>query len=1080
MFSFFKKLSKKEQKELLFIDYDIDGIYIRCNENISEDIISFYNNLFYELDSENIATYKDKKLYIQSQNIYTLLDDERATMLMLPSFYDGRLEINHYGLLQKNAKFKYKFIVDNNELFGYELLGSVIKLSSTRYYLLPKEMYKVLKLIDKANSLDKTYNRYLVIEFIQTQSNENITYKGLLDNDFVTTVKGVGVDIKENNDGSLYLQPLVSGLNYEDIFRNRQTILKHSDDSLLLTKTEDGKIVRFAFDEKKLSGAKKILQTKQIPKSQAQAFKENPEAFLPEFDSEEIDLDLGYRILGYTTELYVGYFGSDKLETPISQVLNTGKEITVSNNKKLETLINAMSDMELYDLRVQTDKVLESGGKDILIGDEQYPVEFVDNILKKKQEKNPDESFDTDSIVKKTYFLKIKSNDENGIKEEKTDVTFGQNPSIINLSEKVYSIYWQNMKLEPYPHQIVALNWMIDLFNNKFPGGLLADDMGLGKTFQIIAFINYLYNVKNIDDKNHRVLIVAPTTLLSTWKNEIENSVIDKDKFRVRIIQGRNNALKKMSNKIKDSIELCTEPQLQGLLDNDIDVINLLRYNIYITTYETMSNYQLAFSQQNIFGFILSVYDEAQKIKNPNARVTVGAKGISSNIQFSVIVTGTPIENELRDLWSLFDTFDPIFIESWKKFRETYVKPLTETNTKVIENKLRDKISNYMLRRLKQEHLKGLPNKNFINMDIEMDSKEVKLHKNILSSDIHHMEKLQRLRLLSLHPLLLDIEDTLSAEDIEKLTDRSLFFSSSKMKALEKILEEVKSKQEKIIIFVIRYSMQTLLKTALDKKYGLNITIINGKNNNRTYVNEKLAIFEATKGFDIMILSPLSAGVGLTITSANNVVHLERHWNPAKEEQASDRVYRIGQKKDVNIYYLIHYTNENILTFDQGLNQLISNKKALSDGTLIPSPSVKDSEIIESFFGKISTEEYLQNLSASEFEQEIFALLKKANFKCHFTSKQPTENGADIIAIKEDKKIVIQCKHTSKNKKQGRDAIRQLVSEAMPIYSTKAIYIAVTNYYFNDNAKELAKKHNIYIIEKDELLEYINGKELIF
>jgi SNF2 family DNA or RNA helicase len=625
------------------------------------------------------------------------------------------------------------------------------------------------------------------------------------------------------------------------------------------------------------------------------------------------------------------------------------------------------------------------------------------------------------------------------------------------------------MKLTPYPHQIVALNWMVDLFNKNFPGGLLADDMGLGKTFQIISFINYLYNIKKVDHGSQRILIVAPTTLLSTWKNEIETSLIDRSAFRVRIIQGRNNALKKMSDKIKESIELGVQPELNTLVNEDADVINLLRDNIYVTTYETMSNYQLVFSQQNIFGFVLSVYDEAQKIKNPNARVTVAAKGISSNIRFSMIVTGTPIENELRDLWSLFDTIDPVFIESWKTFRATYVNSLKDADMTLVENKLREKISNYMLRRLKQDHLKGLPEKNFKDVDVEMNSDEVAMHKEILAADTHHMEKLQELRLLSLHPSLLKMKQTITPDLLSELTDEKIFFKSSKMRALENILEQVEKKKEKILIFVIRYSMQTLLKTALDKKYGLNITIINGKNNKRTYVDEKLEEFETKDGFDIMILSPLAAGVGLTITSANHVVHLERHWNPAKEDQASDRVYRIGQEKDVSIYHLIHKTDNGILTFDQGLNKLISNKRELSNGTLIPTPSVKDSEIVESFFGTVSNEEYLQNLSPEEFEQEIFGLFQKAGFRCHLTSKQPTESGTDIVAIKEGKTIVIQCKHTSKNKKQGRDAIRQLVAEAMPTYPN-AVYVAITNYYFNNNAKTLAEKHKIICLEKRELL----------
>ncbi len=1079
MFSFFNKLSKKEQKNLLNVEYTQEGINIEFNQEISDNnLASFYDDFFQELDTEGIAKLKNKVLHIESENIYTLLEDERASMLMLPSEYTGSLEIKHRGLLKNDARFEYKFILDNKELFGYEVLGSILKVSNTRHFILPEDMYKVLNAIDIAHKSDKTYDRYVVIEQIQGLDDDKIIYNGLLDNDFVTTVKGVGVEIKEEDDGSLHIQPLIPGLDHEDVLRNHNTILNHEDDSLLLTKTSDGKIIRFALNDKKLSGAKKILQTKRISKSQAKAFKENPEAFLPNFDKEEIDLDLGYRILGYTTELYVGYFGSDKLETPMSQVLNTGGEVILEDDK-LETSLSTMSETEIDSLKDEIEEALENGDTEFLIGEDSYSIELINDILNKKQEDIASEpNQDEENTVKKTYLLKIKSNDESSITETETDVHLGQDPSLIELSDKEKVTHWQNMKLKPYPHQIVALNWMIDLFNKEFPGGLLADDMGLGKTFQIISFINYLYNIKKVDHENHRILIVAPTTLLSTWKNEIENSVIDKDVFRVRIIQGRNNALKKMSDKIKESIELGIQPELNNLVNDDADVINLLRDNIYVTTYETMSNYQLVFSQQNIFGFVLSVYDEAQKIKNPNARVTVAAKGISSNIRFSMIVTGTPIENELRDLWSLFDTFDPVFIESWKTFRDKYVKSLKDADTALVENKLREKISNYMLRRLKQEHLKGLPEKNFKDVDVEMNSGEIIMHNEILAADTHHMEKLQELRLLSLHPSLLKMKQTITPDLLRELTDENTFFKSSKMSALEKILGDVQKRKEKILIFVIRYSMQTLLKTALDKKYSLNITIINGKNNNRTYVDEKLAEFEATDGFDIMILSPLAAGVGLTITSANHVVHLERHWNPAKEDQASDRVYRIGQEKDVGIYHLIHKANDDMLTFDQGLNRLISNKRELSNGTLIPTPSVKDSEIVESFFGTVSDEEYLQNLSPEEFEQEILGLFQKAGYRCHLTSKQPTESGTDIVAIKNGKTIAIQCKHTRKNKKQGRDAIRQLVAEAMPTYP-EAVYVAVTNYYFNKNSRDLAESHNIRLIEKDKLLKFVDNTNLI-
>ena len=611
---------------------------------------------------------------------------------------------------------------------------------------------------------------------------------------------------------------------------------------------------------------------------------------------------------------------------------------------------------------------------------------------------------------------------------------------------------------------------MISLYKQSFPGGLLADDMGLGKTFQIISFLNYIYNVKSpqVAHREKRILIVAPSILLSAWKNEIEAAVNDKDAFRVKIIQGKTPALVKIRNLVKEHQTLDIKNEVQNLALNNLDTIDLLNNNIYITTYETLGNYQLAFAQQELFNFEVCIFDEAQKIKNPSARVSQAAKGISANIPFSIMVTGTPIENELRDLWSMFDTFDPKFIRSWKEFRETYVKPLTQSNGNEIETKLRHKVSNYMLRRLKKDHLTDLPSKEFKYIDVVMSNDELEHHNSIISGNIHHMDKLQKLRLLSLHPSLLDIGKKINSSDLENLTDPKKFFKPTKMQALLKLLDEIKSKNEKVLIFVIRHSMQTLLQSALNQYYDLDIDIINGKNKSREVVDKKLENFKQTANFNIMILSPLAAGVGLTITEANNVIHLERHWNPAKEDQASDRVYRIGQEKNVSIYHFLHRADD-VKTFDDGLNELINTKKSLSDGTLIPTPAIKDSELVGTFFGEPDEAEKWALMSPKEFEIEVMRLYEQDGYTCRLTTKQPTEAGTDIFAIKDGRKLAIQCKHTRNKTKQNNTALYQLISEAKIAYPD-ASYIAITNYYFNENAHNLAQDQGITLVELPAIL----------
>ena len=1079
MFEFLKKLKQTEKEELLNLDTNVSDISISLNTQYSnQSIVSLYKELFEELASEDFGVYKGSTLHLTHKNIYTLFEDERASMLMLPSFFNGNMIVTHRGFLDSDASFDVEYVVDDRPMFGIKVLGSILKISEYEQYLLPQEMYKVVQLIKKSTKTNLASDRYTVVEYIQLDQSSKVYYKGLKENDFIHTVDSVGINVDEKEDGSLELSPLIRGLSSDFVKNNEHLINSHDDPSLLLTQANDGKINRYILNDAKLSGAKKIINTATIPKEQAKSFKRNPEAFLEDFTEEEIDVSQYRlnRIVGLTTEVYVGFFGSEKLETPISQVLKAGRELVVSEdevenvNQKIENL----SPSERVGLEQIVQKAIDENQDTVMFDGEEFPVSTISGALNDfLTSTEPPENRETT----KDLMLDIENNDgkPSTINGELKD------PNDVDISFTHYEAHWQNIIFEPKNHQVQALNWMISLYKNRFPGGLLADDMGLGKTFQIISFMNYLFNLHTpkVDHTEKRILIVAPTILLSSWKNEIDKFVREKDAFRVKILKGRNQGLVNLRDLVKENGSLDVSESANNLAQNNLELLDLLRSNVYITTYETLNNYQLAFAQQDIFQFEMVVFDEAQKIKNPSARISRAAKGISSNIPFSMIVTGTPIENELRDLWSLLDTMDPVFIGPWKDFRKEFVQPLSESSTQDIESKLHKKISNYMLRRMKQDHLEGLPSKEFKYIEVMMNSNEVEEHNNIINSSLHHMDKLQKLRLLSLHPSLIGLDKTITPTQLESLTDKKEFFKPSKMQALVKLLDLIKSRNdgEKVLIFIIRRSMQTLLQAALKQKYGISVDIINGDNNTKEVTDRKLESFSSSKGFGIMILSPLSAGVGLTITAANNVIHFERHWNPAKEDQASDRVYRIGQDKDVNIYHLVH-EYEDLKTFDKGLNQLISNKKALSNGALIPTPAIRDVEFVNSFFGERNEEEQLELMNSLEFEIEIKRLFEIMNYRCHLTTNYPRENGADVIAMKNENIFAIQCKHTSNRTRQNHTAIYQLIADARTEYPDAKL-VAVTNFYFNKNAKDLAKKNHVILIELNQLVSILKKQSTI-
>jgi len=1065
MFDFLRRIGKQARKQLITYEYDEKGIYFLLDSiALDQEAIELYKQLFEKLEEEEFGELVENfKLSIDHIMVYDLLKDDRASFFPFPPIFAGNMDVKHRGFLDQDALFDVAFVLDDELIFNPQVVGTVLKKSDNEHYLLNEAMYISYLAIQKANKSDNAALRYAAIETMQSFEEERVYYKGLREDDIVHNVGKLGIDIVEHQSGDIDIYPLIPGLETEYIIKNSTTIANHPTTNLVLTHVDNDKIVRYVLNEKQLRSAKSIVKQKTIPKSQADKFKTNPELFFSKDDTEAIDFSK-YRLIrvtGLRSEPYIGFFGSVKIETPMSQVLAAGDDVALIDKEQVTAMIEGLDDAQREKLKNEIEKAKETNEEVISYDDfEVLPVKVVEPIL------NSIEALPAYKVGKKqknSKFLEIDSNDEKKLGDSKNSAVS------IKPSNEKKSREWANISLafEPKRHQVIGFNWLKTLYENEYKGGLLADDMGLGKTFQIVAFINYLYNTtsKPLESTSHRILIVAPSILLTSWKNEIENIVIDKQNFRVKILRGKNSALDGLGKAFLDGPERGKELAL-----NSLDVIDLLRYNIHITTYETLSSYQLAFAHKELFGFEVCVFDEAQKIKNPNARITQAAKGISANVPFTILATGTPIENELRDLWSLFDAFDPVYIGPWKTFREKFVKPMNnQEKIKDIERELREKIGDYMLRRLKKDHLEGLPLKEVMHIDVPMSNDEIDKHKRIVNSSMHHMEKLQKLRVMSLHPDLVELEGELTFEEFYRFSDPENFFKPSKLKKLISLLNSIEQKQEKVLIFVIRHIMQTFLQSALEKQYGINVEIINGKNNNQNIVDRKLESFEKKDGFNILILSPLAAGVGLTITAANHVVHLERHWNPAKEDQASDRVYRIGQKKDVHIYHLVHSADENIKTFDQGLNELINKKKSLSDGTLIPTPSVKDSEIIETFFGKLDSETKWDLMSPAEFEIEVMRLFEKNGYRCHLTSKVPTESGADIVAIKNDKTFAIQCKHTCKKKKQGREAIRQLITEAKITYP-RAEMVAVTNHYFNDNARKLATHHGVELIEKDKLV----------
>ena len=1078
MFSKFFKKKQKELNELTDFNYTIDTINISIDiEQASNDVSTYLELIIEELIDENLVTFSDGIIKINHKDVYNISSNYLA-IFSFPKFFNGSLEVELEGLInQDNSKFIiHLYETSNIKILPYKIFGSILHITNNKFMLLPENIYNIFVSKDNTKNSNE-FKKYQFIELLQKDITEKVKFNGLRDNDFIETVTSIELDIVENENNDIVISPKIAGLSKELTSKYQDVI--DSNDNLLITEVLDNNVIRNIIDEKNIKIAQAINKKTIIPKDEAGLFFANPMSHFEDLDiddntKEELEnvvLAKGYRIIGIGKP-YNGYFGSVKIDTPLSKVLKADPSFVFTIDKDEANEFIEENKDDLIEVRHKLETAITNEVDSVIIADRNflnYELNTYLTMVNKHIKKQAGSGGEGNTKDNKDVLL-INPNDGDNIEFENHSNKKLADISINNKAE--YSNYL-NFDFTPYKHQVVALNWLIDLYSNKYSGCLLADDMGLGKTFEVISFIDYLLR-KN---SNAKILIVAPTVLINNWNNEFKSSLKTIDRYGIKIIRGKNTALDKLSS-------ITTGERTESEVLKDLDVVNFLEdNNIYITTYKTLQKYQFAWVTDAI-NLDCIVYDEAQNIKNPNTLQTQAAKAVSSNENiFNILMSGTPIENELRDLWCLFDLFDPSFFGSWKNFRKMYVAKSDEN----LELLLRTKISNYMLRRMKSDILEGLPNKYEPRLDTDnpshypalntvLNEKEVIDYIEIVNSSRQALSKLRDLRLYSLHPILLEKDKLIN---IDELVNQDILNQFSKTKRLLSLLEEIKKKDEKVIIFVISKSMQLLLQYTLRTPLEMGeISVINGDNNKSNTMHTKLDNFKKKDGFNLIILSPLAAGVGLTINEANHVIHLERHWNPAKEDQASDRVYRIGQTKDVYIHHIISRLPDNMKkrSFDEGLNQLIMNKKTLSNDTLIPTSAVSEKDLASSIFDNDNNSaksefEDIDNMTFDEFEFYVKEIFNSKGYSSSLTEKIPTEFGADVIAIKGNEIIAIQCKHSRVGAKIDKQAIMQLHSEAKDHYKTTKL-IAITNSYFNTNAINLAEVHNIEIIDRSNILDF--------
>lgn len=448
-----------------------------------------------------------------------------------------------------------------------------------------------------------------------------------------------------------------------------------------------------------------------------------------------------------------------------------------------------------------------------------------------------------------------------------------------------------------HDYQVEGYIWLQRLYNIRV-GGLLADEMGLGKTVQVIAFMALLLEQNILAP----AIIVCPRTLVKNWKSELARFLPRArvyehiGPYRVRTVEFFQN------------------------------------WDVVITSYETLVSDELILGQVD---WTVCVCDEAQKIKNFTTAAARVCKALKARLRLAL--TGTPVENSLGDLWSIVDFVQPGLLGSYQEFRNRFERPLladtSEATRERVERELLACLYLVYKRRTKNEYLKELPPKTEERYYIPLSNLQQQLYRNIVAEiKGGHLQRGQVLgairRLLNVcaHPFI-------ETREYKYASPRDLKQSCPKLARTLELLHNIRKSAEKCLIFTDSRAMQEILVRVILDEFGFIPTIINGESVNRLELVED---FNKTNGFSVMILSPRAAGTGLNITSANHVIHYTRWWNPAVENQATDRVHRIGQTKPVFIHLPICTINSG-LTAEQVLDSLLHQKSVLAERILVPS-----------------------------------------------------------------------------------------------------------------------------------------------
>jgi hypothetical protein len=837
--------------------------------------------------------------------------------------------------------------------------------SRNRLYRLDPETAGIIQAIEDFNALPEDDRRgtamWSAFGTIRSSAERlGIQLDAALRSNSVVIPSEIGLELVSHPDGSMSFAPRspeLGGPEFRTAFFNNA----HVPDVYSISRP-DGRRVRVLLQEKHREVLRRMKRVTRRPREEAERLARTPEVV---FDGVlgDVVLEYGNRVSGVGVIDFAPSPRDPSQSGIVGQVAPSRGEVAGDVQRETET--PGTTDSSNINISATT----TTGDPVSIPVNNQEASAFAKTIIDAVKQGQTTVGFGDQQIVIDPALLAQVSAHARGMNEQDRQyLLIFENDEILDAADSLSLTQARELgiarplqlpsSLEPEvqlkEHQKLGVQWLQRCAEiPKRTGVLLADDMGLGKTLQVLTWLASAIEAGRLNDGNSSsrdgpfrpALVIAPLILVDagTWTAEMESRFRSYGAvFRPWLVLHGTDVSKVMAD--TDDRDALNRPRL--------DPAKIMRYRVVITTYETLVNYQHSLAQlvngRSMWSIVVT--DEAQRYKEMRTKVSHAIKALSP--PFHIASTGTPVENRLLDLWNIMDSVQPGLLGTAREFSQRYESRLPQGggNTADVLGDLRRELffgaPNAFLLRRGKEQLTDLPEKTERVIGCPMSEEELR-HEVRLVGALQQgagrlsLQVLQELAARSQHPAY-------AGGELDLTRTAELVRQSTKLTELMRLLREIRGRGEKVLVFARHVAIQQLLSAAISKEFGVDVAIVNGSTrpggagNAGQHRRRLLTRFESQPGFGVIVLSPFVAGVGLTITAANHVVHYGRWWNPAVESQATDRAYRIGQVKPVTVYYLVSRAPRDRLphgTFDEALHSLISRRRSLARDFLHPERS---------------------------------------------------------------------------------------------------------------------------------------------